>query len=293
MAIPTIPNYQNQIASHPLVKTGGSASLNINNPENILVSIVTVVYNAEKQIEETFNSVFNQSYPFIEYIVIDGCSTDNTLSIIQKYGHKITYWLSQPDEGIYDAMNKGIALAKGEIVALLNAGDTYYPDTISKVVEAHISHPGAILTGACKVFLETKDYWIIEVDNYHKIPSKMIPHASVFVPRKIYQACGLFDLSFKIAADYDFICRCFKQQIPFYSLQSVLSVAAKRGKSGNYYLTESEFLKVRLRHHLLNPIQALFSSFYSFLRITIHLLLSEIGLWSWFEAYKKYAVKQQ
>lgn len=94
-----------------------------NNP---LISVVTVSYNAVGTIEQTLLSVINQTYPNIEYIIIDGGSTDGTVDIIKKYADEIVYWISEPDKGIYDAMNKGIKKANGEWINFINAGDSYY-----------------------------------------------------------------------------------------------------------------------------------------------------------------------
>ena len=99
-----------------------------------LISIITVSYNAVKTIEDTILSVINQTYPNIEYIIIDGGSTDGTLDIIKKYQDKITYWVSEPDKGIYDAMNKGIAKANGELIGIINADDWYELDAVQNVV---------------------------------------------------------------------------------------------------------------------------------------------------------------
>lgn len=93
---------------------------------NILISVVTVSYNAVATIEQTLLSVINQTYPNIEYIIIDGGSTDGTVDIIKKYADEIVYWISEPDKGIYDAMNKGIKKANGEWINFINAGDSYY-----------------------------------------------------------------------------------------------------------------------------------------------------------------------
>ena len=99
-----------------------------------LVSIVTPVLNGEKFIEETIISVVSQSYENIEYIIIDGGSTDKTIEIIKKYDDKISYWVSEPDLGMYDAINRGFSIAKGDILAWLNSDDIYFPNTIERVV---------------------------------------------------------------------------------------------------------------------------------------------------------------
>lgn len=108
-----------------------------NNP---LISVVTVSYNAVLTIEQTILSVINQTYPHIEYIIIDGGSTDGTVDIIKKYANRIAYWVSEPDKGIYDAMNKGIRTAKGEWINFMNAGDLFYSkDTLEKVFSKSIN----------------------------------------------------------------------------------------------------------------------------------------------------------
>ena len=101
---------------------------------NLLVSIITVVYNGEKHIEQSIKSVLAQTYSNIEYIIIDGVSTDGTLDIVRKYEPKITQVISEKDTGIYNAMNKGLAMANGDVIAILNADDYYYPETIETVI---------------------------------------------------------------------------------------------------------------------------------------------------------------
>ena len=102
--------------------------------KSTLVSIITPCLNSAKFIERTINSVLNQSYKNIEYIIIDGGSVDGTVDIIKKYEDKLSYWLSEPDGGMYCAINKGMRIAKGEIVGYLNSDDAYYPDTLKKVI---------------------------------------------------------------------------------------------------------------------------------------------------------------
>ncbi|HKC67578.1 MAG TPA: glycosyltransferase family 2 protein, partial [Bacteroidia bacterium] len=103
---------------------------------NPLVSVITVVYNGAKHLEQTINSVLDQEYKNVEYIIIDGGSADGTIDIIKRYEDKVDYWQSERDGGIYFAMNKGISLAKGELIGILNADDFYLPDTVRKVVDA-------------------------------------------------------------------------------------------------------------------------------------------------------------
>lgn len=105
-----------------------------------LISIITVVYNGEKYFEQTIQSVINQTYKNIEYIIIDGGSTDGTLDIIKKYEKNISYWVSEKDNGLYDAMNKGISVAKGELIGMINSDDWYNLDTIDIIVNAYLKN---------------------------------------------------------------------------------------------------------------------------------------------------------
>ena len=111
------------------------------NYEDILVSIITVVYNGEKYLEQTINSVIKQTYNHIEYIIIDGGSTDNTIEIIQAHHAHITYFVSEPDGGLYDAMNKGISVAKGSLIGMINSDDWYELNTVELMVAAYKENP--------------------------------------------------------------------------------------------------------------------------------------------------------
>ena len=126
-----------------------------------LVSVITVTYNAKSYLEQTIQSVFAQTYPHIEYIIIDGASTDGTLDIIKRHEKKIAFWVSEKDNGIYDAMNKGIRAANGELIGIINASDYYEPDTISEVVK-HIYN---IRTLAFLMVTSICSIWMIRFSN--------------------------------------------------------------------------------------------------------------------------------
>ena len=133
--------------------------------EDILVSIITVCYNSEKTIYQTMDSVLKQTYSNIEYIIIDGASTDGTLAIIKEFGQRFgarMRYVSEPDHGIYDAMNKGISMAGGDIIGIINSDDYYEPDAVEKVI-------GAYSRGDCAVFYGEMRTW---TDEKAKSPTK-------------------------------------------------------------------------------------------------------------------------
>ena len=137
--IPTIEQYRSRPA-HPQRITGGrryTASKTCNeHPAKLLVSIITPVRNAAYTLGQTITSVLSQTYPNIETIVVDGGSEDGTLDILRSFDHGINLWISEPDAGISDAFNKGIALATGDIIGIINADDWYEPEAVATIIEA-------------------------------------------------------------------------------------------------------------------------------------------------------------
>ena len=182
------------------------------------VSVITVCYNAIQGIEKTIMSVLGQTYSDIEYIVIDGGSVDGTLDVIRKYKDYISYYVSEPDNGIYDAMNKGIRTATGEWITFLNAGDHYFSNTsIENVFSQEIIPDTDVVYG-----FQVHSY------DYGKFVRKRLPltffnsgmpfgHESSFVKADVMKCIG-FDTSYRIAADYNFF---FKLYVSGYKFQSV------------------------------------------------------------------------
>jgi glycosyltransferase involved in cell wall biosynthesis len=179
------------------------------------ISVVTVCYNSEKTIRDTINSVLTQAYPNIEYIVVDGGSTDGTLSIIEEYEGRITKVISEPDSGIYDAMNKGVKAATGEIVGILNSDDFFEDETVLRRVASVFERRKSVdLVFGDVVFVKPDD--VSSVVRYYGSknfrPWKlrfgwMPPHPSTFVRRTVYECHGLYSMAYKIAADYEIFVR--------------------------------------------------------------------------------------
>lgn len=184
-----------------------------------LISIVTVVFNGEKYLEETIQSVINQTYGNVEYIIIDGGSTDGTLEIIKKYEEHIDYWVSEKDSGIYDAMNKGMTLCYGEIIGIVNADDTLYLKTLEEVASAFICFQNISFTYGT-VHLMNEDSKVygqtsslpdnrIEQDKFKQMP---FLHPTMFIKKELYLNIGLYDTQYRLRADYDFVLRILENR---------------------------------------------------------------------------------
>ncbi|WP_316816481.1 glycosyltransferase family 2 protein [Pedobacter nyackensis] len=177
------------------------------------LSVITIVYNNVKDIERTMLSVLNQAYSNIEYIIIDGASTDGTKDLIYKYKSKLTQFISEPDKGIYDAMNKGLYLATGDYILFMNSGDEIYaPETVAEVFGTAAS--ADIYYGETEMFDEQ---WKSLGQRRHSTPEDFnwksfrygmnISHQAIYVKRDIAEP---FDLQYKYSADIDWIIRAAK-----------------------------------------------------------------------------------
>jgi glycosyltransferase involved in cell wall biosynthesis len=180
----------------------------------MLVSIITVCFNSEKTIRDTIESVLSQDYPEIEYLIVDGGSTDGTMTIVREYEHRIHKIFSEPDRGIYDAMNKGISNASGDVIGILNSDDTYIEsNSVSKLINKLVE------SGSDSVYA---DLIVVERFNLNRVlryydsssfsPEKfrygwMPAHPTFFTKRSVYECVGKFSLDYKIAADYEMLIR--------------------------------------------------------------------------------------
>lgn len=185
------------------------------------VSVITVVYNAINEIQETIDSVSVQDYENIEYIIVDGGSTDGTFDLIKNNHGLIDKFISEKDKGIYDAMNKGVSLASGSFVIFMNAGDKFFSnDVISKIFEHQVESD--VLYGDCWVVGSRSNDGL----NFAK-PTNMLPygmicsHQSMFFRRNILLE-NPFSLDFGIAGDYECICRLFNNGAKFLRLENII-----------------------------------------------------------------------
>ena len=224
-----------------------------------LISIITVSYNAATTIEQTILSVINQTYPNIEYIIIDGGSTDGTIDIIKKYVDKISYWISEPDKGIYDAMNKGIKIASGEWINFMNCGDSFYSNTVIKEVFSKANLNSDIIYGNTNL--------LYFVGNYIKFGDKVTDknympfcHQSSFARTMLMKEYN-FDIQYKICSDKNFFHLMYKANKTFEYVNITIS-----NFDANYGISSTNY------NQLLNEIG---------------LIEGKNNEWEW-KLYKKY-----
>lgn len=207
------------------------------------VSLITATYNSRKSLPTALESITGQTYKHIEWIVVDGQSTDGTVDYIKSHQQHIHRWISERDKGIYDALNKGIAMATGDVIGLLHSDDVLYSKhTIEHIVNQFVSSGADGVYGDLEYVSKTNTanlirYWKSKVFT----PSLLLkgwmpPHPTLFLRRDVYKTFGCFDLSFDIAADYDFILRIFGQdQLKFEYLPEVITKMRVGGASNKSF----------------------------------------------------------
>ena len=196
-----------------------------------LVSVITVVFNGEKYLEQTILSVINQTYKNIEYIIIDGKSTDKTHEIIKKYTDKIDFWVSESDKGIYDAMNKGIALSNGELIGIINSDDWYEEDAIMEIVERYRSNMNVgIFHGLHRLWDNDGLLGIIGHSDLF-LKYGMISHPTCFVAKSVYEKFGIYSCGYKIASDYEIMLRFKSKDVKFFFIEKIMANFRNNGMS--------------------------------------------------------------
>jgi glycosyltransferase involved in cell wall biosynthesis len=243
-----------------------------------LISIITVVYNSEKYIEKTIKSIQEQTSQNFEYIIIDGNSTDETLNIISKYKNYVNRLISEPDKGLYDAMNKGLHYARGEYVWFINSGDRIFSsDTVEKIENLHKRHTQAdIFYGQTQL--------IDSHDNITGMRRKVAPeyltaksltmglvvcHQSILVKREI---APLYNLSYKIAADYEWVLAALEASNEIVNTHLILSKFLEDGfSSHNVEHALKDRLLIMLKHY------GFFTTLAAHIRITIQYIKDKTG----------------
>ena len=193
------------------------------------ISVVTPSYNSESTILRTVQSVISQEFGATEYIVIDACSTDSTKEQIAQYEGKVKFF-SEPDHGIFDGMNKGVQLSRGQIIGIINSDDWYLSGSLQAVWDTFQNTDCDVVIGGVDVYRNN-----IKIGSrYHNVKdleSHMLSHPGVFIKRKVYEEIGGFSLTYRVASDYDFLLRALKKGYKFSVIQRVLSAYSLGGYS--------------------------------------------------------------
>lgn len=212
------------------------------------ISIITVVYNAESTLLQTMDSVSLQTYPNIEYLIIDGKSTDGTLEIIKKNQQRIQYWISEKDKGIYDAMNKGIKASTGDWLIFLGADDVFYnEEVLHNIFRDNDLRNVDFLYG--DVVLKIKQRIFGGSRTYDELISRNINHQSIFYRKNIFERMGLFNLRYKILSDYQFNLQIFRN--PFLIkkyVPGIITLYYDKGRSNQ--IIDGNFYEDQLDHFL-------------------------------------------
>lgn len=223
--------------------------------EQLLFSIITINYNDEEGLTRTLLSALEQTYTAFQYIVIDGGSTDNCKAIIEKHTDRIDYWISEPDNGVYDAMNKGLKQVNGRYVFFLNSGDTLYSETTLFEMANHLkinNLPDIIYGDVAFVNPETNIKTISRF-NVDKISlySKMICHQAMFCNSNLFKTIGDFDTSFKIKADYDWFLRAVFHGATLIKVNQIVANYEEGGLSETHYdkYSVKEIPVIRARYY--------------------------------------------
>lgn len=192
------------------------------------ISIITITFNAERYLTQAIESVGEQRYPNLEYIIVDGGSTDGTLSIVKSYPDLVTRWISEPDNGISDAFNKGIRMASGEIIGIINADDGYLPGALPAVAQAVQDHPDFEVYYGNAIHERFDGSGVYQFRPVPKIGPEIwrrmpVSHPATFVRRSAYERFGVFDTRCPLAMDYELLLRFYRSGARFLYMDSLLA----------------------------------------------------------------------
>lgn len=211
-----------------------------------LITVITVVYNGAKHLEQTILSVIDQTYDNVEYIVIDGGSSDGTIDIVSRYEDAIDYWVSEIDDGIYDAMNKGLRLATGDYIAFLNADDWYEPDALASISEILQSEDNDYVFAKMKFHEQNSKNIHTDNPNLHTIKPLVMPfsHPTLFIKKEKMMT---FDKKYRIASDFDSVCKLKKRGLIGIFLNKPIVNFREGGVSTSSH--ENELFAIRRKHY--------------------------------------------
>ncbi|MDU1892433.1 MAG: glycosyltransferase family 2 protein [Dysgonomonas sp.] len=225
------------------------------------ISIITPTYNSENTIEGTINALLRQTFFDFEYIIIDGVSKDKTLDKIRSYipafqekGVTVKI-ISEPDKGVYDAMNKGIFQAEGELIGITNSDDWYEDNALevmwNRFADGKVDKSNSMLYGIERVWMDDKIF-NVQRRGAAYIHESVLPHSTFFVSKAVYEKYGAFDLGVKVLADYDFICRCVSKGVKLEEVDVVISNFRLGGISSSYFDFYADYYEIQHKYGFIS-----------------------------------------
>ncbi|MGL5963563.1 MAG: glycosyltransferase family 2 protein [Fusobacteriaceae bacterium] len=239
----------------------------------VKISVITVCYNSEKTINQTIESLLNQSFQNFEYILVDGASNDKTLEIIQSYSDKflekgINYkYISEKDNGIYDAMNKGINLSTGEIIGIVNSDDWYEKDALQNIINVYLKEESDIIYGLLRTIDEDNNPEKI-MGNYKS--NGIGVHPTVFVKKDIYNRYGVFNLDYRLAADTELLIRLSRENLKIDMIEKVITNFRITGATTKYeYLSKKESIQIEFKYGRITKSKKVILDFKNLVKINL------------------------
>jgi glycosyltransferase involved in cell wall biosynthesis len=247
-----------------------------------LISIITATYNAELLLEKTINSILSQKYTAIEYIIIDGGSKDGTLSIIEKYKHIISYYISEPDAGIYDAWNKGVAIASGEWVSFLGAGDEYLPDALDnyvKFIQSSDAHTADFVSSRVDV-VNSEGLTLYTLGTEWEWPKFLdymnIAHVGSLHSTRFFNKYGIYNPKYKVVGDYELLLRAGPDMNALF-LPTVTAKMLFGGLSISKVSLKEAFM-VKLASGYSSPVKIYLKYYFSLFKASVRFFLFKKGI---------------
>lgn len=241
------------------------------------VSVIVPTFNSAETVEDTLESIMGQNWPDLQIIIQDGGSTDDTKTIVAKYSAAISGCQSGSDNGIYDAMNKGISRASGEIIAILNSDDMWLPNTLERVASVFSRNPDVgMVSGSIEVWedLPGGANVVLRSSLLHLHKGMTVQHPATFVRCNVYERVGLFDTRYRIGADYDFVLRCLRANIPWIILNDILVRMRAGGKGGSTFNFDD--WTIRRSHKLSSVIKEIMTCANGFTRYLVRQVIVKI-----------------